>query len=80
MLFNAKDAISQAMAETITRAVLAADAFARVRVDAPNRQIHVDGQLTAAQAAAALDNAGCDARMAAVGHVPGGSTCCGGCT
>lgn len=83
MLFNSKHVISQPVAEAIARAVFAIDALAQVRVDAPNRQIHIDGRLTVPQAVAALGNAGCDACIADEvdgGHVQGGSTCCGGCS
>lgn len=83
MLFNATDTISPAVADAIARGVLAVDAFALVRVDAPNRLIQIDGRMTPAQAVATIGNAGCDARLAEpieVGHVQGGSTCCGHCT
>lgn len=83
MLFNSKDAISQPTAEAIARAVFAVDAFAQVRVDAPNRQIRIDGRLTVPQAVIVLGNAGCDACIAEgidSSHVQGGSTCCGSCS
>ncbi len=83
MLFDSTGPIPQPLADAIIRSVLATDAFARVCVDAATRQIRVVGQLTPQQAAAALEQAGCDARTAGeagADHEQGGSPCCGSCS
>lgn len=82
MLFNSKDSISQPLAETIVRTVTAVDGFAQVRVDAPKRQIRIEGRLTALEAVAALGQAGCDVRIVDADdavQAKGGGDCCGGC-
>jgi hypothetical protein len=83
MLFTSSNPISQSIAAEIVRAVKRMDALAQVRVDELSRQIKIDGRLSSLQATAILRSAGCDAALteaAAVPHVPGGSTCCGGCS
>ena len=83
MLLYSKDAISPSTAEAIIRALLALDPFAQVRVDAPLQQVSVDGRLTQPQVLAALGSAGCNAGLVEeieLGHVQGGSTCCGSCS
>lgn len=84
MLFTSLNPIPDAMAATVLRAVQAVDAFAQVRFDASRQQIGIDGSLTAQEAKAALQSAGCNVVLAdetiTSGHVSGGSTCCGSCS
>jgi hypothetical protein len=83
MLFTSSNPISQLIAADIVKAVRTIDALALVRIDELNRQIQIDGRLSSLQASAILRGAGCDAGLteAVAGpHVPGGSTCCGGCS
>ncbi len=81
MLFTTSHAIPQALADAILRSIRAVDAFAKVEINSSEHEVKVDGTLTAAQVAAALKVAGCDAREAgSEEHVSGGSNCCGGCS
>ena len=81
MLFTTTNAIPQTIADAIFRSIRAVDALAKVQINSTENQVEVDSALTAAQVAAALKFAGCDAREAGpLEHVSGGSNCCGGCS
>ena len=81
MLFTTSHPIPQPLADTISRSILAIDAFAKVEINSANHQVLVNGALTIKQVAAALKFAGCDARaVISSEHVPSSSTCCGGCS
>ncbi len=84
MQFRTSHPITRSMAAAITEAVHEYDAGAVVRAEVSSQQIMIKGDLSAAQARAALLKAHCDpAELQEAGdevHVQGGHTCCGHCT
>ncbi|HMM67815.1 MAG TPA: hypothetical protein PKC03_12835 [Dokdonella sp.] len=85
MQFRTSHPISRSMAAAITEAVHEYDAGALVRAEVSSQQITISGELSVAQARAALLKAHCDPAelQEAAGeaiHVQGGHTCCGHCT
>lgn len=84
MLFTTIHPITHTMAAAITDAVHEYDASAMVRAEVSSQQVVIDGDLTIAQARAALFAAHCDPvelqEGAELVHIQGGHTCCGHCT
>lgn len=81
MLFQVKDLAGDTA--TLTAALRAHDAHARVDCDMAAGQIEVAAQLTSEQVIAALHGAGYVASRVSAPrqiHVSGGSDCCGSCT
>ncbi|MGB0134756.1 hypothetical protein [Dokdonella sp.] len=84
MQFTTIHPITQIMAAAITDAVREYDAGAIVRAEVSSQRVMIEGDLSVAQARAALFMAHCDPVELQDGadlvHIQGGHTCCGHCT
>lgn len=76
MLLELSERVCCSAPERIEQAIAAVDPRAKVNVDKVGGSVSIEGDLSKAQAIAALASAGFTARAA---HVSGGSDCCGGC-
>lgn len=84
MQFTTSHPITRTMAAALTEAVHEYDAGALVQAEVSSQQIMINGDLSVAQAKAALFMAHCEATELQEAdeevHVQGGHTCCGHCT
>ena len=80
MQLTTLEPLSPAQIGELLRAVRAVDASARVSVDGDGFAARIVGDQTPSQATAAIRAAGIAGVLGGGEHVPGGSTCCGGCS